>query len=156
MDLCHLNKGHTGDTFKSYFEELEKLIEEETAADEGWHGISHMSQFISICDLIAHVKAKLPKDTPIPSEATVLYSFAPPNMFSKSSQYYTGKINLKHAIQQRHLISFHADSHYCNTLFSYMWEMTIEHKENCLFISCDNKAWVDYGEPGTALSTVVR
>ena len=73
MDLCHLNKGHTGDTFKSYFEELEKLIEEETAADEGWHGISHMLQFISICDLIAQVKAKLPKDTPIPSEATVLY-----------------------------------------------------------------------------------
>ena len=99
-----------------------------------------MSQFISIRDLLAQVKAKLPKDTPIPSEATVLYSLAPPNRFSKSSQYYTGKINLKHAIQQRQLRSFHADFHYCNVLFQYMQEMVIEPKENCLFISCDNKA----------------
>ena len=34
--------------------------------------------------------------------------------------------------------------------------MAIEHKENCLFVSCDDKAKVDYGEPGTALSTGVR
>ena len=114
-----------------------------------------MSQFISICDLIAKFKAKLPKDTPIPSEATVLYSFAPPNMFSKSSQYYTREINLKNAIRRRQLRSFHADSHYCNELFRYMREMAIEHKENCLFISYDNKAKVDYGEPGTALLTGV-
>ena len=101
-------------------------------------------------------RQKLPKDTPIPSEATVLYSFSPPNMFSKSSQYYTGKINLKHAIQRRLLRSFHADSHYCNALFRYMREMAIQHKENCLFVSCNDKAKVDYGEPGTALSTGVR
>ena len=67
--------------------------------------ISHMSKFISVRDLLAQVEAKLPKDTPIPSEATVLYSLAPPRRFSKSSQYYTGKINLKHAIQQRQLRS---------------------------------------------------
>ena len=77
-------------------------------------------------------------------------------MFSKSSQYYTGKINLKHAIQRRLLRSFHADSHYCNALFRYMREMAIQHKENCLFVSCNDKAKVDYGEPGTALSTGVR
>ena len=118
--------------------------------------ISHMSKFISVRDLLAQVKAKLPKDTPIPSEATVLYSLAPPSRFSKSSQYYTGKINLKHAIQRRQLRSFHADFHYCNALFRYMQEMVIEPKENCLFISCDNKAKVDYSEPGTALSTGFR
>ena len=100
------------------------------------------------------LKQKLPKDTPIPSEATVLYSFSPPNMFSKSSQYYTGKINLKHAIQRRLLRSFHADSHYCKALFRYIQEMAIQHKENCLFFSCNDKAKVDYGEPGTPIVTL--
>ena len=37
-----------------------------------------------------------------------------------------------------------------------MREMAIEHKENCLFISYDDKAKVDSGEPGTALLTGVR
>ena len=101
MDLRHVNKGHPGDTFNSFFEELEKLVEEETAADERRHDILHMSQFISICDLIAQVKAKLPNDTPILSEATVLYLSASPKMFPKISQYYTWTINLKHAIQRR-------------------------------------------------------
>ena len=43
LDLRHLNKGRPGDTFKSFFEELEKLVEEETAGDKRRHGISHMS-----------------------------------------------------------------------------------------------------------------
>ena len=79
MDLRHLNKGSPGDTFKSFFEELEKLVEEEIVADERRHDISHMPQFFRIRDHIAQVKAKLPKDTPIPSEATVLYLFATSN-----------------------------------------------------------------------------
>ena len=37
-----------------------------------------------------------------------------------------------------------------------MREMAIEHKENWLFVSFDDKANLDYGEPGTALSTGVR
>ena len=37
LDLCHFNKGCPGDTFKSFFEELEKLVEEETAADKRRH-----------------------------------------------------------------------------------------------------------------------
>ena len=37
-----------------------------------------------------------------------------------------------------------------------MQEMAIEHKENCLFVSCDDKAKVDYAKPGTALTTGVR
>ena len=59
LDLRHLNKGRPGDTFKSFFKELEKLVEEETAADKRRHGISHESQCINIRDLIAKVKAKI-------------------------------------------------------------------------------------------------
>ena len=41
LELRHLNKGRPGDTFNNFFEELEKLVEEETAGDERRHGISH-------------------------------------------------------------------------------------------------------------------
>ena len=108
------------DTQVTHLIEEEETFEEETAADERRHNISHMSQFISICDLITQVKAKLPNDIAILSEATVLYLSASPKMFSKTSQYYTWKINLRHAIQRRQLRSFRADSHYCHALFWYM------------------------------------
>lgn len=75
-----------------------------------------MSTFLSIADLILQAKDCLPHDTPIPSEATVIHAFAPPNIFSKTAQYYTGKINLKHTIQSRQLRAFHSDAHWCNAL----------------------------------------
>ena len=95
LDLRHLNKGRPGDTFQVFFSELEKIVDETTAADERRHGISHMSEFLSICDLIQRVKGRVPNETPIPSEATVLYAFAPPNIHKSSSQYYTGKDQLE-------------------------------------------------------------
>ena len=76
-----------------------------------------MSQFISICDLIAHVKAKLPKDTPIPSEATVLY-FAPPNMFSKSLILINSTLGaLDHDVNQKEVLP-HTLSLLCKVLHS--------------------------------------
>ena len=48
FDLRHLNKGRPGDTFKIFFEKLEKLISEVTAEDDRRNNIAHMSTFISI------------------------------------------------------------------------------------------------------------
>ena len=107
-------------------------------------------------DLIKQVKTKLPEDAAVPSEATVIYSFAPTNAFSRSPQYYTGKINLKHTIQRRQLRSYHTDSHWCNALYRYVREIAITQKESCIFLSCDDKAKVDFGESGALLSTGVR
>ena len=156
-DLRHLNHGRPADTFKLFLDELTKVVEEQTAVDDRRHGIAHMSQFISIRDLIQQVKFRLPNGTPIPSETTVIYLFAPPNVHAKSAQYYTGKVNLKHSIQRRQLRAFHTDGHYCNALFRYLREMAIMFRhENSIFISADDKAKVDYGEPGSLLSTGVR
>ena len=59
-------------------------------ADDIRHGVSHMSEFLSIRDLINQVKEKIPEGSPIPSVSTVIHSFATPNMYAKISQYYTG------------------------------------------------------------------
>ena len=62
-----------------------------------------MSKLVSIRDLIEQVKKDLQEGTSIPSETSITFVFVPPNIHVKSSQYYAGKINLKHAIQRRQL-----------------------------------------------------
>ena len=59
-DLRHLNKGRPGDTFTTFFRELEAIVEQLTAADDRCHGIAHMSEFFSVCDLIEKVRARIP------------------------------------------------------------------------------------------------
>ena len=147
LDLRHLNKGRPSDTFSVFFEELQKLVEEKTAADDRRHGIAHMSEFLSIRDLIEQVKLRVADGTPVPSISTVAYAFSPPNMHAKTSQYYTGKIALKHTVQRRQLRAFHIDAHWCNALYKYLREMAIKYREH---------SKIDFGEPGLALSSGVR
>ena len=115
-----------------------------------------MSEFSSVCDLIEKIKARIPEGLPIPSVLTVIHSFAPPNMHTKTAQYYTGKINLKFAIQCCQLCAYHYDVHWCNALFQYLQEMATMYQGQCVLLSCDDKAKVDFGEPGAVLSTGVR
>ena len=100
IDMQHLNKDRPRDTINAFFKELEAIVEDLTATDERRHGLAHMSQFLSISDLIKQVKARVPEGTNIPLESTVIHAFAPSNMYKKRSQYYTGHVHLKHAIQK--------------------------------------------------------
>ena len=71
-----------GIRLQCFFRELELVVEEVTAADDRRHGIAHMSEFLSIKDLISQVQKRVPAETPIPSESTVIHAFAPPNIHS--------------------------------------------------------------------------
>ena len=115
-----------------------------------------MSEFLRVKDLISQVKQRVPDKTPIPSESTVIHAFAPPNIHAKTAQYYTGKINLKHMVQRRQLRAFHADAHWCSALYKYLRELAVKNRDSCMFISCDDKAKVNFGEPGSAISSGVR
>ena len=77
-------------------------------------------------------------------------------MHAKTSQYYTGRVNLRHVVQRRQLRSHHADAHYVSALYKYMREMAIENRDSSVFVSADDKAKVDFGEPGAAISSGVR
>ena len=90
IDLDHLKKGQPGDTSDVFFKELANMVKQITTADNRHHRLSHMSEFLSIRDLINQVKEKIPEGSPIPSVSTVIHSFAPPNMYAKTSQYYIG------------------------------------------------------------------
>ena len=156
MDLRHLNSGRPGDTFKVFFDELIKYVDEITAADERRHGVAHMSEFLSLRDMIDQVSKRVPENTPIPSASTVGFAFCPPNMAANSSLNYTGKIQLKHSIQRRQLRANHVDAHYNLAQQKYMKEMAVKERDTAIFLSCDDKATIDYGEPGHLLSTGVR
>lgn len=156
LDLRHLNPGRPSGTFEVFYKKLEGIIEEWTAADERRHGVAHMSQFLSVPDMIQQVKATLPPDTPIPSETSVLLSFSPPNTCSLTARHYTGRINLTHKIQTRQLRNFHQDFHFCAAQFKYMRQMAIKFRHRSVLISADDKAKVCIGEPDMPVSTGVR
>ena len=50
-DLCHLNKGCSGDTCTIFFRELEAIVEQLTPVDDRRHEIAHMSELFSVRDL---------------------------------------------------------------------------------------------------------
>ena len=156
--LRHLKKGKPGGMFDVFFDHLQKMLEEVTVAHDRRHGITLMAEYLSVQDLIERVKEKLlaGSNVAIPSELTVIYTFAPPNMHKALVQYYTGRVNLKHTIQRRQLRSFHINAHCCAALFKYIQDMSIKFKETSLFLSCDDKAKIDHGEPCCTLSTGVR
>ena len=156
IDLRHLNTGRPGNTFDVFFRELEFIVEEITVADDRRHRVAHMSEFLSIKDLMSQVKHRVPDGTPIPSESTVIHAFAPPNIHAKTAQYYTGRINLKHVVQRRQLRAFHADAHWCSALYKYLKELAVLNRDSCMFISYDDKAKVNLGEPGFMISSGVR
>ena len=155
IDMRHLNKGWPGDTFDFFFKELEAIVEDLTAADERRHGVAHLSQFLSISDLMKQVKPRVPEGTNIPLESTVIYAFAPPTMHKKTSQYYNGHVQLKHAVQRRQLRAFHTDAHWCVALYWYLRELAIQNCKKCVFISCEDKTKIDFDEPGALVSSGV-
>ena len=156
INLRHLNKERPGDTFDVFFKKLANMVNQITAAEDRRHGVSHMSEFWSIRDLINQVKEKISEGSPIPSASTVFHFFAPPNMYAKTSQYYTGKTDPKFVVQHRQLCAYHTDAHWCSALFRYLQEIMIMHRDKSLLLSCDNKAKIDFGERGSMPSTGVR
>lgn len=155
VDLRHLNKGAPGDTFNVFFEQLEKVLDV-TAADERRHNVEHISQYLSVRDMIETVKAKVPEGTAIPSESTVLLAFVPKNAHTKVAKLYKGRVPLRLKVQTRQLRSSHQDDHYCAALFQYAREYAVQFREYCHFICMDDKPKVDFGEPGLYASSGVR
>ena len=118
--------------------------------------MEHFSKWISIRDLIEDTAKSCPESTPIPSESTVFFSFVPRNAYTKSAKLFKGRVNLQHKVQTRQLRASHIDEHYCAAIFKYMRHYAVKYRDMCEFFCMDDKAKIDYGEPGMAISTAVR
>ncbi|XP_033753308.1 uncharacterized protein LOC117336780 [Pecten maximus] len=158
-DLRHCNPGRPSEKFDTFFQHLADLVEESTAADERRQGTSHLSEWISLSDMIEKARQRCPEMTLIPSKSLVRLQFAPRNPYAKSAWNFTSKIDVQYKIQRRQLRMNHPDQHYCNALFKYMKEMAIELQKEGVSValfSCDDKAKVPIGEQGFSVSTGVR
>ena len=101
--------------------------------DMAWH----MSEWISIKDIIKKVAAKCPEGTPIPSKDLVRLQFTP-------------------KIRTRELRVSQTDDHNCGDLYKYFKSKAIAENENVMVFCCDDKAKVHVGEPEAPVSTKMR
>lgn len=63
---------------------------------------------------------------------------------------------LQFKVQSRQLSPSHQDDHYCAAIFKYLHQYAVKFRENVTFLCIDDKAKVDFGEPGVAVATGVR
>ena len=69
---------------------------------------------------------------------------------------YAGRFPIKFQVQRRQLRATHADSKYVYHQQRYVKEFAAQFKQNCKFVSADDKAMIPIGEPHHAVSTGVR
>ena len=155
-DLRSLNPGRPGGTFDTYFKHVEEVLESYTAANERRHGTAHMSQWLSLDDLMSQVYAKCLPDTPIPSKTLVRLQFTPTNPYTRSALRFTSRFPLHHKIQRRQLRAKHADDHFCAAQYKYLRCRAVEDGRNAIFFCCDDKSKIHVGEPDAPVSTGVR
>jgi hypothetical protein len=156
LDMRQLNPGRPSGTFDPFFEKLAEQVESVTIADERRHNIAHLSQWISLRDMIERATETCPPGTPIPSAALVRLQFAPRNPYARSALEFTSRIDIQYKIQRRQLRVSHPDDHYCAALLKYLKQKAIELRDHSMLMFCDDKAKVPIGEPGTPVSTGVR
>lgn len=155
-DLRHLNSGRPK-AFEPFFDKLEEVVEQVTAADERRHNIAHLSQWFSVEELIKTTKAMLPEGTAIPSVSTVRLQFAPRNPYTHRALSFTSRFKVQYKVQRRQLRLSHQDQHYCSAILKYFKHMAVEQKEaKPVVLFCDDKAKVPVGEPDAPVSTGVR
>ena len=146
VDLRHMN----------FFTVCEQVIHDWVAEDDRRHGVAHLSKFISIRDLHEEVKGRCAPDVLVPSQEWLRLQFLPTNPSAASAIHYTGRLQVKFAVQSRVLRRDHEDNHYAAAVFKYLRAMAVDMKyANPVFACMDDKAKVPIGEPGEPTSTNV-
>ena len=155
-DMRHLNPGRPTGQFDTFFQKMIGIIEEKTAADDRRHGEAHLSEWLSIRDLVEQTTALCPPETPIPSKELVRLQFTPTNPYTHAALSFTSKLGVQRKIQRRQLRANHPDGHYCNALFKYLKQRKCELGDSAMMVCSDDKAKVKVGEPDKPISTGVR
>lgn len=90
-DLRHLNPGRPGNKYDTYFGVMGNIIEEITAADERRHGEAHLSEFLSLEDLMQKTKERCADpETPTPSKSlkSLITICSPESLLPCSFEFY--------------------------------------------------------------------
>lgn len=165
--VCDLRLNNSGqpEKYNIFLSECPKYINEklEFSVDERRHDkmdkgevITHLADAFSVRDLYEQVKAKLPDNTPVPSEQWLRWQFWPRHPNFQASRRYKGKLKVKFMIQSRQFRKTHIDMHYASSIFRYHKEFAIKYKDFCNFVCMDDKHKLKVGEPGYPVASVER
>lgn len=156
-DLRKYNGRMQNPDFDPFWEELHRYLEENASVHERRHGNAmYMPIAISVNDLIDIIKNRLPPDSVIPSPSIVRLQFWPSNPYNHSAIKYTGRFEVKYAVQQRQLRGEHEDSKYCAVQFNLLKAFAVRYHEYVHFLSEDDKAIIPIGQPGKPVTSVQR
>ena len=124
-----LSPRRSGNKYNKFFSHMKALIEESlVAADYCRHGVSYMSQWVSIRDLFKKTSVWCSENTPIPSKNLVRLQFIPQNPYTWTALNSTSRLQVQHNIQQRQLHATHFDDHYSTALLIYFKSKAVEEK----------------------------
>ena len=157
IDLRKLNGKPNSSKFDPFWDEVNVLFNEyQAAVQERRQGqYLYLPFAISVSDLINQIKTRKP-DVDCPSAEWVRLQFTPCNPYTKSALKHTGRFPIKFAVQARQMRNEHVDSKYGYTIFKYLKEFCVQHRENTKLFFVDDKAVIPVGEPSNPVSTNVR
>ena len=145
--------------FDQFWACAKEYIEEEvgTAVDDRRHStVVHTAKAISVRDLREKVVERCPPNTPVPSDEWIRLQFSPSCKSSHTQLRYTGRLNVKHMVQQRQWRKQHEDSHYAACLFRYEREYALLVKDHAIFACIDDKHRIKVGEPDAPVASAER
>ena len=159
IDLRSLNSSAGRSKYDIFWEHAACIINDSigVAVDDRRHGqVVHLAQYISVRDFQEQVEKQCPSGVPIPSLEWIRLQFWPPSPQSKQASHYTGRLDVKFAIQRRQWRQEHDDTHYAAAIFRYEREFAIKFRDYCGFACLDDKHRIKVGDPGSPLAAVER
>ena len=130
MDL-RKNNGKVQSSFEDFWSELQKYLDEIiTPVNERRHGDTmYLPIAISVHDLHEIASERLTKafpgeEKPIPSDEWIRLQFWPRNPYTTTSLRYTGRFEVKYAVQARQMRKTHPDCRYVAVILQYMKRFT--------------------------------
>ena len=112
------------------------------AVSERHHGAEflYLPFAISVEDLQQQVKARLPDDTPVPSNEWIRLQFWPSDPYTSRAMHHTVHFDIKFRVQSRLVRAEHPDSKYVAVQYKYLKHFAVKFREYCLMICLDDKA----------------
>ena len=136
--------------FDVFWQRAKEYLEEDvgTAVDDRRHStVLHIAKAISVRDLCERVAARCPDGTPIPSDEWIRLQFAPVCVSACTALRYTGRLQVRHRVQQRQWRKQHEDSHYAVYIYRYEREYAVFMRNHAAFVSIDDKHRVKLVNP---------
>ena len=75
---------------------------------------------------------------------------------TKTSQRYTGILDVKRMVQQRQWRKQHPDSHYGACIFCYQRKFALKTRDVSILVCADDKHWIKVGEPLCPVASAER